>query len=416
MFDLDQWQEIYSTLRKNLLRTFLTAIGVGWGLLMLMIVMGAGRGLENGTKATFGGSASNSAYVWTMATSMPYKGFQRGRIFDLTNDDITALQRNLPEASLIAPQMQLGGYRGSNVISHGSKSGNFGVRGDVPEIIDVDLFKVLSGRFLNHNDLGELRKVCVIGQEVRKILFPEGGNAIGESLKINGVYFKIVGVYKSARGGDRAEREEQAVIIPFTTFQKAFNQPNTVDWICMIAKEGQSASKLEEDARNLLKERHAVHPEDPRAIGGFNAEEQMNSVNVVFVGIRALGWIVGIMTLLAGAIGVSNIMLVVVKERTTEIGVRRAIGATPWVVMKQIMMEALVLTILAGSVGMLFGVWTIELVRLFTGEGEFFVNPRVDLDVAVIALVVLVVVGCLAGFIPASRAVQMKTVDALRGA
>ena len=416
MIDLDRWHEVYMTLRKNLLRTFLTAVGVGWGMIMLIITLGAGHGLENGARKQFMDTPLNTAYVWSQTTSMPYKGFRRGRRFELNNDDITALRNEVPEIDLLAPRVQLGGYRGSNNVVRKNKTAAFSVMGDHPEIQQVKGLQVTNGRFINEMDLQQRRKICVLGEEARKALFEPGENPVGDYIKINGLYFQVVGVFEISVDGEQAEREEQTVYIPLATYQKAFNQPNYVSWFAMTTKDDVSPAWLQERVTLLLAKRHSVHPEDPRAFGGFNTEDSMEQANVVFNGIRFLGWFFGGLTLLAGGIGVSNIMLVVVRERTKEIGVRRALGATPGSIRSQVITESIVLTLLAGMVGMLVGTWAIEgLAALVEGaENEFFENPYVNVKVVLGAVGILCVCGLIAGLIPASRAVRIKTIDALR--
>ena len=415
IFDSDRWYEIYSALSKNKLRTFLTAFGVFWGLFMLIIMLGSGNGLQNGVTGDFAGFATNSFYVWTQRTSKPYAGLPPGRNFNMTTDDITAISENIPELAVVAPRNQLGGYRGGNNVSRGTKSGAFSVMGDYPEIIRVQNLIIREGRFLNKLDINEKRKVCVIGQRVFELLFKENENAIGDYIYINGVYFKVIGIFKTLKSGDQAERDLSTIYVPFTTFQQAFNYGNDVGWFAFISQENVPASLAEEKTLKLLAERHKVHPDDDRAFGHFNAEEEYTKMQGLFNGIRILIWIVGTGTLLAGVIGVSNIMLIIVKERTKEIGIRRAIGAPPRSIVMQIILEAIMLTSVAGYFGLLFGVAVLEFISTAMGEGsDMFKNPSVDLDVALKALVILIVSGALAGLIPAARAVKISTVDALR--
>jgi len=411
MFDLDQWREVYNTLRSNWQRSLLTAVGVGWGILMLIVVLGAGSGLENGIRTEFSGMPTNCAYLWGGRTSKAYKGLPAGRIVRPRNSDIEALKQELPDLAIMAPQLQLGGYRSNNSVTHGAKSGAYSVMGNYPEILPIQNYKVVKGRFINPLDLTDRRKVCVIGESVRKVLFGEE-DAVGGNIRVNGVYFKVIGVFASALDGERAEREEQTVIIPFTTFQKAFNVGDRINWISMKAHDHASAEDLENDARAILCKRHSVHPDDVRAFGGFNSSEEQGQINMVFLGINWLGWFVGVLTLLAGVIGVSNIMLVVIRERTREIGIRRAIGAPPSKIVSQILVEAITLTTLAGLAGMLLGVGLIELIGEM--DVEFFSRPVVNYRTVVAAILLLVFAGVLAGLAPAIKAIRVKTIDALR--
>ncbi|MCP3957470.1 MAG: ABC transporter permease [bacterium] len=418
MFDLDNWQEIYHALASNKLRTFLTAFGVFWGIFLLMVMLGSGSGLENGVVAGFEDEATNSFFVWTRRTSIPYRGLPSGRRFELTGGDTEAIRLHVPEAAVVAPRNQLGGFRGGNNVTRGNKAGGFSVMGDIPEYIQIESVPIVGGRFLNQLDLDEKRKIAVIGTRVRDVLFEESEDPIGDSIEINGVYFKVVGVFEPSDSGEGGGNEAETIFVPFTTFQNAFNHGDQVDWFAITAVPGVAASVVQEKVLTLLAARHRVAPEDDRAFGHFNMEEEYNQIQGLFGGISMLIWIVGTGTLAAGAIGVSNIMMIIVKERTKEIGVRRAVGARPSVVMRQIVFEAILLTSAAGYVGLLAGVGVMEGVRKLLasagGNVQMFKNPGVDLEHAVLALVVLVISGTLAGLVPAQRAVSVSPVDALR--
>lgn len=416
MFDNDRWNEIISSLKKNKLRTLLTAFGVFWGIFMLIIMLASGNGLENGISKNFSGYATNSLYIWARSTSISYAGLPEGRSIQMRNEDMIAIEEEVKELDVLSPRNSLRGYRSGNNVSHKSKSGNFSVMGDYPQIQKINPIAILEGRFINQLDIQNERKVAVIGTNVKEVLF-EDQSPIDKNVKINGVIFKIVGVFKTKKSGSQGERDSQTLHIPFTTFQKAFNYGNRVGWIAAMTKEGESAIVLEEKVKQVLKKRHQIAPEDNRALGGFNAQESYEEMQSLFDAISTLIWIVGIGTLLAGIIGVSNIMLIIVKERTKEIGIRRAIGATPASIISQIIMEALVLTSLAGYLGLLLGVGLTEMVsqKLGTADGEsMFTNPTIDLRVALIALFILVLSGILAGLIPAGKAVKIKPIDALR--
>jgi len=416
MFDADKWNEIYSSLAKNKLRTALTAFGVFWGIFMLIIMLGAGNGLQNGVTENFSGVATNSVFIWTQRTTIPYSGLPKGRSFYMKNEDIEVLKNDVKELDVLSPRNQLRGYRGGNNVSYLNQSGNFQVMGDYPQIMKISPMEITEGRFLNHLDLEEKRKVVVIGTYVKDVLF-KNENPINKNVKVNGVFFKVIGVFKSKKGGNQGERDSQTLFIPFTTFQKAFNYGNVVGWIAATAKPNYSASQVEQRIVSILKRRHTVAPKDERAFGSWNAEEEYNQINGLFSGISMLIWVVGIGTLSAGIIGVSNIMLIIVKERTKEIGVRRAIGATPLSIVGQIMTEAIVLTSIAGYLGLTFGVLVTEAISNAMGpmQGDsMFTNPTIDLKVALTALSILVIAGALAGLIPARKAVKIKPIEALR--
>ena len=418
MFDLDRWQEIYHVLRSNKMRTFLTAFGVFWGIFMLVIMLGSGNGLENAITRNFADMATNSVFIWSQQTTIPYKGFPRGRRFNYDNDDATALRNAIPEIKYLAPRIRGGDFFGTNNVIRGKESGSFSIMGEYPEFFLIDPLYISAGRLINNLDIEEKRKVVVIGTGVKDILFEKDEEAIGEYIQIQGVYFKVVGICKSKRTGEQADRENKNIFMPFTTLQKTYNYGNVVGFFAITSQDGVSVSVVEAKAISILKQRHGVAPEDDRAIGHFNLEAEFRKFQGLFAGIQALVWIVGIGTLIAGIIGVSNIMLVVVKERTKEIGIQRALGASPFNIISQIITEAVVLTTFAGYFGLVIGVGILELVNFALessgADSDMFYQPGVDFRVAMIALSILVFSGALAGFIPARRAVAVKPIDALR--
>jgi len=416
LFDADHWREIGQVLRANKLRTALTGLGVFWGIFMLMAMLGSGKGLSNGVAEGFSDGATNSLFVWSQRTSKPYRGMPIGREIELTLADGEAIRREIPEAGIICPRNQLGGYRGGNNVTRGTKAGAFSVMGDYPEIATIQSVRLTSGRFLNHLDIEERRKVTVIGSRVREVLFGPVEDPLGQLVRVNGVYFKVIGTFQPRRSHGGHDDQAQSLFIPFTTFRAAFNEGEEVGWFALTSRDGIPASKVEEKVLAFLKERHRVAPEDTRAFGHFNIEEEYNQVQGVFGAIGAITWLVGIGTLAAGVIGVSNIMLVIVRERTNEIGIRRAVGATPFAVIAQIVMEALVLTSVAGLLGLSAGVGVIELAGrvLVDPNAEMFRNPEVTLQSALLAVAILVLSGVAAGFFPARRAVAMHPVEALR--
>tara|TARA_R110002096_G_scaffold74101_1_gene175645 strand:- start:205211 stop:206476 length:1266 start_codon:yes stop_codon:yes gene_type:complete len=419
MIDKEQWSEIWMVLSRNKLRTFLTAFGVFWGILMMVVMMGAGKGLKNGATSKMGGWATNSMFLWTQSTSVPYKGFQRGRSVSLRNADIEAIKSEIQEVGIVAPRNQLGGFRGTNNVVRGTKTGAFDLYGDSPDYSKIQIVELIKGRMMNDGDMAEKRKVAIIGKTVYESLFEIDENPIGEFISVKGVNFKVVGLFQS-NGADQddADEQERSIYVPFSTFQNAFHLGDRVGWMAITSKEGVPVSLVGDKVKTLLKERHSIHPNDERAFGSWNMEEEFSKMTGLFVGINALTLIVGILTLIAGAIGVSNIMLVIVKERTKELGIRRAIGARPFIVMKQVVLESISLTVVAGMLGVILGVWAMELLAFVLenagGGSEFFKRPEVELKIVLIALVILVIAGLLAGLIPAKRAVSIKPVDALR--
>jgi putative ABC transport system permease protein len=417
MFDLDRWQEIYQVLKKNKLRTFLTAFGVFWGIFMLIIMLGSGNGLENGVSQNFGDMATNSVFLWGEQTTIPYKGFPRGRRIEYRNSDIKALQEAIPEIKYLAPRTNVGGYNGNSNVIRGLKSGTFAIFGDYPVENNIDPVNIMEGRFINDNDIKDKRKVVVIGQRVKEILFENDEDPLGKYIQIQGIYFQVIGLFKSKRTGEAALNDNQRIFMPFSTLQRTFNYGDAIGFFNITSKDGVPVSVVEDKAIQILKKQHSVSPRDDAAIGHFNLEKEYGKMRGLFTGIRGLVWVVGIGTLLAGIIGVSNIMLVVVKERTKEIGIQRAIGATPLKIISQIIMEAVVLTTFAGYFGLVIGVGLLELINslLGTGDGtQMFLHPGVNFHVAVTALLILIVSGIFAGMIPARRAVSIKPIDALR--
>ena len=383
MFSKDRWDEIIEALSSNWFRTILTAFGVLWGIFILVVLLAAGKGLENGVKSDFGGIATNTMFMWTQGISKPYKGLPKGRQFNYKTDDVQAIKDNVPNLRFISPRNQLGGFGGTNNVVRGLKTG----------------------------------KVAIIGEGVKTAMYGIAEDPLGTYIKINGVNFMVIGTYKKKGGNGDAEEEQKQIYVPFTTFSQAFNRGNNVGWMAITAEDGSSITEIKPQIFELLKERHTIHPEDDRAIGNFDLYEQFSKVNGLFIALRFVAYFVGILVLLSGIIGISNIMLIVVKERTKEIGVRRALGATPWNIRGQILMESIVLTIISGMLGIAFATLVIYGANQMleaNGPVDMFANPSVNLTVVLIALTILVVSGLLAGLIPAQNAIKIKPVDALR--
>jgi putative ABC transport system permease protein len=421
MFDIDRWNEIWNALAKNKIRSLLTAFGVFWGIFMLIVMAGAGKGLENGIVEGVSKFATNSAFLWTDRTSEPYKGFKRGRQWNMESEDIQNLINNVPELEYITPKNFGGNYNSGPNVIRGKKNGAFHIKGDYPDYVRIDPCTVLKGRWINEMDIRERRKVCVIGEKVVESLFAKDENPLGQYLKISGVYYQIVGVIKPETRISINGRTEESVSIPFTTMLQTYNMGNQVHFLAITAKKGVPVSILEEKVKGFIKKKHSISPTDTQALNSVNIEKEFKQMSGLFLGIQILTWIVGIGTLLAGVIGVSNIMLVIIRERTKEIGVQRALGATPRTIISQIMLESVVLTTVAGYIGLSLGVGLLELVSKAlhssagkSSDGVFFSNPEVSLTVALSALGVLIIAGLFAGMIPATRAIQIKPIDALR--
>ena len=419
MCDRDRWNEILEALTANTFRTILTAFGVFWGIFILVILLAAGNGLENGVKKGFDGIATNTMFMWSQTASKPYKGLPANRKFNFKNADVAALKENFPDLLYVSPRNQLGGFEGANNVVRGTKTAAYTIYGDYPELINQEPMDIPKGRFLNQQDITLKRKVAVIGQGVIKELYTPVEEVIGTYIKINGVNFMIVGVYKSKsnnRGG--GEEEQKKIFIPFTTFQQAFNFGDTVGWMALTANDGASITDLKPKILEFMKGRHSINPADDRAIGNFDLYAEFSKVQSLFAILRFIAYFVGTLVLLSGVIGISNIMLIVVKERTKEIGIRRALGATPGAIRTQILTEAIFLTIMAGMFGIALAtgvLWVLNFVLdSMPSDDMMFANPSVDLAVVFFALLILIGSGLLAGFIPAQTAIRVKPVDALR--
>lgn len=410
---LDRWIEVVEVIRRNRLRTGLTMLGVFWGMFMLLLMAGFGSGLEQGVQGTLSGSVTNAVFVWGQTTSLPHGGMQPGREVDFTNGDIEAL-RQIPGVDIVAPRNMLSGFRSRGEVRGGGKVGAYQIAASVPEYIRIEAMNIVTGRFVNPLDIQHRRKVAVVGAMVAEELF-DRREVLGESIQIQGVWFQIVGVTKSPAPGDRGERSDSSVHIPFSTYQQAFNQGDRVGWFALTATDDSSGKELEQHARVTLSKRHRIHPEDEPALGSYNAEEEFRRVQRTFVGIRGFVGIVGVLTLLSGAFGVSNILLITVRERTAEIGLRRALGARRRSIVAMILREALMLTGVSGYAGLVSGVAVLAIAGAVLGDDhEVLGDPQVDLTVAVVASVALLVAAVLAAIVPARQAASITPVDALR--
>lgn len=420
MFSKDKWNEIIEALSANPFRTLITAFGVFWGISVLVILLAASQGLQNGIKRQMGGLSANTMFMWSQSTSKPYKGMPQGRRYNFKNGDIDAIKRDINGLLYVSPRNQLGGFRGSNNIIRGTRTGAYNVYGDYPEFILQQPMDILQGRFINYGDIENKRKVVVIGEGVIREMYDAGEEVLGSYIKVQGVNFMVVGVYKNKGnlGGDAEEGQKQ-LFIPFTTFQQAFNYGDIVGWVTITAEDNKPVTDLKKDIFDLMKSRHTIDPTDERAIGHFDLYQEFKKINGLFWILGGVSYLVGGLILLSGVIGIVNIMLIVVKERTQEIGIRRALGATPWAIRIQILTESVVLSLLAGIGGIVFSGFLLWLVNMaldsLPNDNEvLFVNPSVSLGVVVTALIILVVAGLLAGFIPAQTAIKVKPIDALR--
>ena len=412
LFDLDRWQEIWITITHNKSRSFLTAFGVFWGMFMLVLMVGAGNALAKGISSQVEGFAANSCFFWTQNTSEPYKGFRKGRRWEMRNSDVAIIQKNVPELQYISPM--LFGASGDKNVVRGEKNGSYQIKGCYPVYDKIERSKILQGRYINDIDIEQNRKVCIIGERVYEVLFQKGEVAIGKLVKVNGIYFQVIGVARKTANASIGGSMDESVILPFSTMQKAFNQGNTIHFLGATSRPGIKVKVVEDKIKETFKNLHQISPADKDAVGSMNVEDQFSMFNNLFIGINALIWIVGLGTLLAGAIGVSNIMLVTVRERTKEIGIRRALGATPRNIIGQILSESVVLTVLAGVGGIVLGVGLLSAVGVALSQGDqFFKDPQIGFGMAIGSLTILLIIGTFAGFIPAQRAMMIKPVEAI---
>ncbi len=418
MFDFDGLNEIWQTITRNKTRSLLTAFGVFWGIFLLVILSSTGNGFENGLMKQVEGVTPNTGFFFTSSTSEPYKGYQKGRQWSLQLSDLEAIRETFPCVLAISPEASLWSNEDKNVV-YSSRSASFTVKGVMPEYNDIQRSKILRGRFINDTDIAARRKVCLLGKKVYETMFEKGEDPLGKMVKVNGIYFQVVGVVRSYTENVNINGTiDESVILPFTTMQQVYAIGDKIYFFSLVADDNTPISSFEKDLKLLLKERHDIAPTDENAINSFDLSEVFNAFKGLFLGIHILIWIVGLGTLLSGIIGVSNIMLVTVKERTREIGVRRAIGAKPKNIIGQVLSESLLLTVLAGMVGLCLGVAIMAVVAMITSsmpsDNMMFQDPNMGFKAAVTATVIIIVSGLLAGVLPAWRAIQIKAIDAIR--
>lgn len=410
-FDIDRLREILDVLSRNKSRTFLTGFGVFWGVFMLVGLVGGGDGLKGLLSNNLAGFATNSAIVWAQPTTKPYHGFRKGRQWNLTYKDVKRLRAQVPELDVITPTIT---RWGSNA-THDDRSSSGIVKGVLPDMQRVSEPKMLYGRYINQMDIVQGRKVCVIGKQVYKNLFPKGGDPCGDVIRIDSVYFSVVGVNYADGNMNVNGNDQQAIYMPLSLVQQIYNRGESIDMICVTGRPGVKMSDITDRIRTVIALDHHVDPKDEKGVMVFNTEMMFSIVDNMFTGINLLIWLVGIGTLLAGAIGVSNIMMVTVRERTVEIGIRRAIGATPRMILSQIIQESILLTSVAGMSGILFVVLVLqELEMANTTDGVVSAHFQISFWTAIGAVVLLSVLGVLAGLAPAIRAMKVKPVDAMR--
>ena len=412
--DIDTYREILDTLTRNKARSFLTGFGVFWGVFMLIGLMGGGKAMKEMLDKNFEGFAQNTVMIWAQQTTKPYKGFRKGRWWDMDYKDVERLKQRVPELENVVPVI-FSGWRSGNTAYYGDQKTTPRIQGTIPELANVIQPKMYYGRYLNEMDIREQRKVCVIGKKVYKDLFKGGGDPCGKKIRVDSTYFEVVGVDYATGGISINGRAEEKITLPLTLMQAMFNRGNQVDLIAATGRGNIVMSRITDRIRETVARAHYVDPTDEQGAMVMNTELIFQMFDNLMKGVNFLIWLVGLGTLLAGAIGVSNIMMVTVRERTTEIGIRRAIGATPKMILGQIISESIVLTLVAGMSGILFGVLILQMLETGSMEdGIITTHYQVSFWTAIFAALVVSAMGVLAGLAPAARAMSIKPVDAMR--
>ena len=416
LFQNDTWQEILGSIQKNRIRTIITMIGVLWGIFIYITLAGTSKGLDNGFEKAFSSISSNSLFIWAQQTSLPYAGYKSRRQIRLTTNDVDVIKKKVPSIEYVAPRNVAGvfGSSGGNVVK-GSKTGTYAIYGDYPEYIKIAVTKVYDGgRFINQADMDQKRRVAVIGERTLQELFEEDENPIGQYININNVTFKVIGVHQFRQGGGFGDDGD--IYIPFATYKDLFNTGKYVGFFMMSAFQDADVVEVEKEVKLVLKDIHNIAPEDDQALGAFNLGEVFKKTIKFADGLTFLSLIVGIATILAGIIGIGNILLISVKERTKEIGIRRALGARPSQVRTQILIESVFLTIIAGIIGIIIGTLVLFSINMATQDLSNFpyTNPTVPIEFIFGALSLMIVLGTLIGLIPAQIAVNVKPIEALR--
>ncbi|MGS0748683.1 ABC transporter permease [Halpernia sp. GG3] len=417
IFKIDTWQEIYHSLRNNKLRTFLTMIGVGWGMFLFVALLGAAKGMENGFDKAFAGTATNSIFLWAQNTTIPFNGFPKGRKIDLHLPDIQVLEKKIPEIAFISPQTSRGNFGSPGVLfSKDGKNETYTLNGDYPIGNKISQKTLIFGRYLNNADINGNKNVIVIGEEIYKNFFnaKKNENPLGKSVTVKGIFFNVIGVFRVQRQGGISS--DNSAYIPFTTFTKMYNDGDKVGYFAIVGKDNADIGVLENTVKDELKKKYNISPDDTNAFGSFNFAKLFGKLTGFLTGMQLLTIVVGTLTILAGVIAISNILLITVKERTKEIGIRRALGAKPAEVRNQILLESVVITITSGLLGFIFGILLLMLLNTLTeGQDKFpFYNPTVNYGEVFAAMGVMVFLGLIIGMIPAQRAVKIRPIEALR--
>ncbi len=421
MIDRELWGEVWQVLKANRLRTLLTASGIFWGVFILIVMLGFGNGIQSGVNKSMAGYATNALYMWGRATTRPWQGLPPGRELRLTNEDTAALQSRVAGIDTLAPRLRLARFRGRSDVVHGSKVTDAEISGDTPAYQNVLPMTFRHGRFINQLDIKQKRKVAVIGERIHRDLFGDDVNPVGQQIQIRQISFTVIGVFQPRRYGSNRERMESLVITPLSTFQQVFSYGEEIGFYAMIPDTGLRSESVAAEMRQVLMQRHRVDPTDYRAFGDWNSETEFLRIERLFVGIRAFIWTVGLATLLAGVLGVSNIMMIAIRERRREFGIRKSIGATPRSVLTMILAETTTLVGVSGLLGLFAGLLALFVVDFLTrpitksvDADVLFDTPTIDLKIALAAIVALGVASLLATLIPARHAMKIDPVEALR--
>jgi putative ABC transport system permease protein len=418
LFKKDTWQEIYYSLKNNKLRTFLTMIGVGWGMFLYVVLLGSAKGMENGFDKLFSGFATNSIFLWAQNTSIPYEGFPKGRDVNLKLTDVEVLKRKISDIDYISPQNSRGSFTGTpgESMSRNGKNATYSLTGDYPIGNKISEKKLIFGRYINDADVSGNKSVAVIGEEVYNNFFDskKKENPLGKSINVKGLFFNVIGVFRVRKGG--GFENDRTVFIPLSTYTKMYNAGEQIDMFAIVSKPNVDVNSVEERVKTELKAKNQVSPEDTNAFGSFNLGKEFKKLTGFLTGMQLLTIIVGTLTILAGVIAISNILLITVKERTKEIGIRRALGAKPSEVRNQILLESVVITLSSGILGFILGIFVLMIFNSLTqNQDEFpFYNPTVNYTNVFAAMSVMVILGLIIGMIPAQRAVKIRPIEALR--
>jgi putative ABC transport system permease protein len=411
MFDIDKYKEIWQTIKRNKMRSIITGFGIAWGIFLFIVMFGLGNGFQGALLGAFGESVANTIVFFPSQTTMEYKGFNPGRRWGMYNEDIEIIKQTIPAVKYISGTIS----NSAGKVVYGDKNMSCMMRSGDVDFFEIEPLQLVYGKLFNQMDIEEKRKICLIGYRVWEEMFGTGENPVGEQLMVNGIAYTIVGVLEKSDMSLIGNTNE-SVIIPLTTMQQVLNSGSVVDVVMAVISPEADINRIDEKVQTLIKANHNIAPNDNDAIISFNLHDYFLMFDNLFLGIKILVWIVGMGTLLAGVVGVSNIMLISIRERTNEIGIRRALGAKPGVILRQIIGESLMLTFIAGYIGFLFGILALEVVEklLQMQNTNLVMNMQISFGTSMLAMTILITAGIIAGIIPAKNALKIKVIDAIR--